>query len=770
MKKLKKNILRLLAEPGYQPLEKVGISQALGHPAADRRKVREALSELEREGAIARIRKNYYILPAAADLVTGTILAFPGGNAKLIETEGGAGDFFISAVNLGTAMHGDRVLARHIHEGREEPFRKGGGGGRDAKEARVVRVLEVANKTVVGTVAATKGFQYVIPDDPRFAHDVYLRQPAKPLRAPAREGDKVVVRLDPWESRHVNPEGEVVEVLGTARDPGVDLLSLMRRYHLPEGFPEAVLKEAEAIPAVVPVADFAGREDLREQPVLTIDPDDAKDYDDAIHVERKGSGWLLTVHIADVAHYVKRGSALDKDARQRGNSTYLCGRVVPMLPERLSNGVCSLKAGVERLAFSAFLEFNAQGVLRSSRFARSVIRSMARLTYRQAYAILEGKTAGRKDLPRVPEGSLCYTDARVQERVLLAWEFAQLLRQKRFAGGSLDLDFPEVKVWLDEEGRPERLEKIENDPSHQLIEECMLAANEAVAAALKKAKVPTVYRIHEVPDPDRLREFREKALRYGCRTGDLTNRDEVRRLLAAIRGQPEEYLLKVEFLKSLKRATYAVAPLGHYGLSKANYTHFTSPIRRYADLLVHRALAGEPAGKAGELAEAATHISSTERSSAEAEKDSVQRKKIEYFERQLRAREPEKFRATVIDVRSHGLVVELPDVLFTGMIHVSRLPDDFYTFDSVRLEFRGRRGKNTFGLGAVVQVKVCRVDPFKKQVDFEPVGEVERVEKRGTRPKGAEASSRRGEQAGRSKKRAPNVAARRPKKKERRFD
>lgn len=765
MKKLKKSILRLLAQPDYQPLEKVGISRALDHPSADRRKVREALAELEQEGAVARIRKNFYILPATADLITGRILAFPGGNAKLIETEGGAGDFFVSAVNLGTAMHGDRVLARYIHEGREEPARKGGLGAQGTREARVVRILEVANKTVVGTVAATKGFYYVIPDDPRLPHDVYLRNPEKPLPAPPREGDKVVVLLDPWESRHVNPEGEVIEVLGAARDSGVDLLSLMRRYNLPEAFPEAVLKEAEAIPAVVPAADCAAREDLRSQPVVTIDPDDAKDYDDAIHVERKGSGWLLSVHIADVAHYVKRGSALDKDARQRGNSTYLCGRVVPMLPERLSNGVCSLKAGVDRLAFSAFLEFNAQGVLRSSRFARTVIRSVARLTYRQAFAILENKTSGRKDLPQVPEGSWCYTDPRVQERVRMAWEFAQLLRQKRFAAGSLDLDFPEVKVWLDPEGRPERLEKIENDPSHQLIEECMLMANEAVAAALKKAKIPVVYRVHEVPDPDRLREFRDKAQRYGCRAGDLTNRNEVQRLLAAIRGQPEEYLLKLEFLKSLKRATYGVTPLGHYGLAKANYAHFTSPIRRYADLLVHRALAGESAGKAGELAEAAMHISRTERTSAEAEKDSVQRKKIEYFERQLRARDPDKFRATVIDVRSHGLVVELPDILFTGMIHVSRLSDDFYTFDAGRLQFRGRKSKNTFGLGAVLQVKVCRVDPFKKQVDFEPAGEVQRLQKHQPRGKGSQAAAGKEVQKQRSKNRAPNVASRRSRKK-----
>jgi ribonuclease R len=708
-------ILKLLARPDYQPLEKVGISKALGIEAGQRRHLRDALAKLEREGRIARIRKNYFVLPVSANLVTGTILAFSSGNAKLIQTDTQQ-ELFLTPENLGTAMHGDRVVARLVHEGRMQP-REGA-----SLEGRVVRILEVANPTIVGTVAATKGFLYVIPDDPRLCHDIYIRKSQSAHHKLVKEGEKVVVRLDPWESRHVSPEGEVIEVLGGSREPGVDLLSLMRRYNLPERFPEEVQAQAETISEVVRPEDYVHREDFREQPVITIDPDDAKDYDDAIHVERRGTGWRLNVHIADVAHYVGRGSALDKEARSRGNSTYLAGRVIPMLPERLSNGVCSLKPGVERLAFSAIIEFNADGQPRSARFARTVIRSIARLTYKQAFAILGGETQLRADLPTVPEGSRCYTDPFVQEQVRVAWEFAQILRKKRFEAGSLDLDFPEVKVWLDTEGRPERLEKIENDPSHQLVEECMLAANEAVAATLKRAKTPAVYRVHEVPDPDKLQEFREKALRYGCRVGDLTQRREVQKLLRIIRGKPEEYLLKLEFLKSLKRAAYGVVPLGHYGLAKVNYTHFTSPIRRYADLLVHRALAGESAGRAGELGETAAHISSTERQSAEAEKESVQRKKLEFFERQLRAQHPEVFAAVIIDVRSHGLVVELPDVLFTGMIHVSRLPDDFYTFDATRLQFRGKRGRNVFELGERLEVKVCRVDVFKKQVDFQLSG------------------------------------------------
>jgi ribonuclease R len=761
---IEQELLRLMAKPGYQPLDKVGISRQFNLPPADRRKLRDLLDALEQAGTIARIRKSFYVLPSTADLVTGTVLAFPGGNAKIINTEGGAGDVFVAAPNLGTAMHGDRVVARIMHEGREQPR----GGPSRGPEARVIRILSLANPTVVGTVAATKGFLYVIPDDPRIPQDIYLRKGEIALARQPQEGDKVVVRLDPWESRHVNPVGEVEELLGKAHEPGVDLLSIVRKYNLPVEFPEDVLAEADAIPEVVPPSEWRGREDLREQPVVTIDPDDAKDFDDAIYVERRRNGWHLAVHIADVAHYVRRGTALDKESRHRGNSTYLAGRVIPMLPERLSNGVCSLKPGVERLAFSAFIDFTEQGKVREVRFARTVIRSIARLTYKQAFAILEDRVHGREDLPSVPPGSRCYTEPAVQERVRAAWELASLLRQKRFESGSLELDFPEVKVWLDGEGRPVRLEKIENDISHQLVEECMLAANEAVAGAIKRANKPCVYRIHEAPDPDRIGEFREKVLQYGYRTGDLTKRTEVQKLLSLLRGKPDEAYLKVEFLKSLKRATYDIKPIGHYGLSKANYTHFTSPIRRYADLLVHRALAGESAGPAGDLSAAAVHISATERVSADAEKDSVQRKKLEYFERQLRARPPETFAATVMDVRSYGLVVELPDVLFTGLIHVSQLPEDFYIFDSAQLVFRGKSTKKRYQVGTTLRVRVSRVDVHKRQVDFVPVSdgaapEGARTTRTSRTPRGTQRKPERQKEAPKgTQKRAPK---RRPKRK-----
>jgi ribonuclease R len=520
-------------------------------------------------------------------------------------------------------------------------------------------------------------------------------------------GDKVVVQLEQWESRHVNPEGEIVEVLGPSNAPGVDMLSIIRKFHLPTEFPAAVVAEAEGIPEIVEPAMWQGREDLREHFIVTIDPDDARDFDDAINVERlPGGGWNLGVHIADVASYVTPGSQLDREALKRGNSVYLPDRVIPMLPERLSNGVCSLKPNVDRLTHSVFIQFNKDGRTRSARFAKTVIRSARRLTYREAYAILQ----------KAPHDEL-------SERLHVAWELASLLRRKRFEHGSLDLDFPEVKVRLDAEGKPVQLERIENDESHQLIEEFMLAANEAVARELKNALIPTIYRVHENPDPDKLAEYRELVLSYDYKAGDLTNRPELQRLLASFRGKPEEQALKIGLLKSLKRARYATQPLGHYGLAKVNYTHFTSPIRRYADLVVHRTLAERTQPRktrsdVGQLSSAAEHISATERVAADAEIESVKLKKLEFFQRQLEAQDPQIFRASVIDVKNFGLLIELPDVLLTGLIHISSLKDDFYTFHPAQRRLSGRQSRRRFSVGDQLSVYVARVDIFKRQVDF----------------------------------------------------
>lgn len=702
---LKQEILRIVSAPKYRPLDKVELGKLLGRKSGVRMNLNETLRELERAGEIARIRKNRYVLPSEADLVTGTLNVHQAGYAFLSnENKPGEQDLFIAAENTGTAMHGDRVVARIT---RDQSYSRARSGTARA-EGRVIRILQRAHDTIVGTLQQSRNFFYVVPDDPRIVHNVYVQVPSSAdlPRRPER-GDKVVVRLDTWESRHVNPEGEIVEVLGPSSAPGIDMLSIIRKYHLPLEFPSAVSAEAERIPETVQPQMIGDREDLREQFIFTIDPDDARDFDDAINVERiPGGGWKLGVHIADVASYVTPGSALDREALKRGNSVYLVDRVIPMLPERLSNGVCSLRPDVDRLTQSVFIQFSKDGRPRNFRFARTVIRSARRLTYRQAYAILQAP----------PNDQL-------GERLHVAWELASLLRRKRFEHGSLDLDFAEVKVRLDSEGKPIALERIENDESHQLVEEFMLAGNEAVARELKNRLIPTIYRVHEDPDPDKLAEYRELVLSYSYKAGDLTHRAELQRLLASFRGKPEEQALKIGLLKSLKRARYAPQPLGHYGLAKNNYTHFTSPIRRYADLVVHRALADRDHPQrarieVSRIASVAEHISTTERVAAEAEGDSVKMKKLEFFQRQLDAKDPQIFRASVLDVKNFGLVVELRDVLLTGLIHVSSLTDDFYTFSAPQRKLIGRQSRRRFSVGDELRVYVARVDVFKRQVDF----------------------------------------------------
>lgn len=714
---IREQVLALLARKEYRPLDKIEIARKLGLTASERVALRKSLRDLERAGEIARIRKNRYVLPAEADLVTGKLSIHQAGYGFLMPERSGEPDVFIAAENIGTAMHGDRVVARISRDSPDDRIK-----GR--REGRVIRILERAHDTIVGTLQRSPNFYYVVPDDPRFVHDIYVRPVAavSDRRAIAAVGDKVVVRLDAWESRHVNPEGEIIEVLGPVTAPGIDMLSIIRKYHLPAEFPKDVLDQAERISEQVDAGQLEEREDLRKEFIVTIDPDDARDFDDAIQVEKSKSDWRLGVHIADVAAYVEPGSALDREARRRGNSVYLPDRVIPMLPERLSNGVCSLKPGVDRLTHSVFIHFDKRGVLRSARFARSVIRSAHRLTYKEAYAIL---TAPPRD--------------HLGEQLHLAWELAALMRRKRFEHGALDLDFPEVKVWVDKQGEPIRLERVENDESHQLIEEFMLGANEAVARELKKRAIPTIYRVHENPDPEKLAEYREFALSFDYKVGDLTHRAELQRLLAEVRGKPEEQALKVGLLKSLKRARYDPQPLGHYGLAKTNYLHFTSPIRRYADLVVHRALGrdGTPLPSAAsriterrsrsdtpyhmgaaEITSIAEHISTSERNAADAEIDATQMKKLEFFQRQLDQRNPQIFRAAIVDVRNYGLMVELPDALLTGLVHVSSLTDDFYVFEPARRQLIGRRSRKRFGVGDEVSVFVARVDTFKRQVDF----------------------------------------------------
>ena len=684
-----------------EPLQAAGIARALRMNRDDLPLLDQTLSTLEREGRIVRVRRDHYILPESADLFTGKLQIHAGGSGHVLADQEGGKDLFVSADNLGTALNGDRVVARLIHQPRfhGRPRRDG------RQEGRIIRVVERAGTPVVGTLRKTNNFYHVVADDPRFPRTLYVPSPEG-----AKLGEKVVARLDRWENSQENPEGRIVEVLGDANAPGVDMLSVIHKHGLPREFPAPVSIEAEKFGGAITLRDLEGREDLRDHSIITIDPDTARDFDDAIEVQPTDYGWDVAVHIADVSHYVKPGTDLDKEARKRGNSVYLADRVIPMLPENLSNGLCSLRPDEDRLAFSVFAEINRDGSVRKVRFGRSVIRSSARLTYRQALAMLESKP----------------TDE-VSRRVHAAWDCSSVLRKRRFAAGALDLEMPEVKVWLDDEGHPVKLELVENDISHQLIEELMLLANEQVARHLKRKRQPNIYRIHENPEPDKLDEYRELAASYGVKAGDLSNRAELQKLLDGLKGKPYAGALKIGLLKSLKRARYSPDPIGHFGLSKADYSHFTSPIRRYADLLTHRALGRDLDPKqqgpsSGDLATVSEHLSTTERTAADAEKESVRLKKLEYFGKLAEAAThggvAPSFDAKVIEARNYGLLVELPEAMMTGLVPVSSMDDDFYIFDATRSRLIGKHSRKILKAGDELRVQVARVDPFKQQIDF----------------------------------------------------
>ena len=692
---MEEKILQLLAQKDYVPLSAENLQRHLRVTPDREPEFARALRKLERDGEIALIKASRYVRTSDADLIPGRIRMNRAGKGFLQPDDSSLKEIAIAESATGTALHEDRVLVRR--DVRRKNFRDG-----DQETGTVVRILERKRTQIVGTLAQGRNSLYVIPDDPRMPHDIYV-PPAKDVGRPARVGDKVVVELREWESRHTSPEGEIVEVLGAPDAEGVDMLSVLRQYDLPLHFPKEVLAEARAIGSTVDAKDFAGRVDCRAHQVITIDPDDAKDFDDAICLERiSPEQWRLWVHIADVSHYVKPGTALDAEAEKRGNSTYLVDRVIPMLPEALSNELCSLKPNVDRLTKCVEFLVADDGRVLSSKFYSAVIHSQRRFAYAQVLEILQ----------RAP------TQDPIEKMLHQAHELAQKIRRARFKNGSLELDFPEMKIRLDEQGKILRIEKNENDVSHQLIEEYMLLANEAVATRLMALRTPAIYRIHEEPDARRLQEYRQEVLAHNVQCGNLSHAAEIQKLLHKLGTLPIGPALKIGFLKSLMRARYAVEPLGHYGLAKKKYTHFTSPIRRYADLVVHRALFDKNAAKAGALKSIAEHISVTERNSADAERDSKDVKLYAFLIAQLESGEPIKYPALVTDVRNFGFFVDVPGLAMSGLVPLSLIEDDFYVFDEARRNLVGRRTRRMIRLGDKLTVQVARVDKFKKQVDF----------------------------------------------------
>ncbi len=754
---LDRDVIQYLSDPNYTPERMEQIAAGLSLNKTQTRSLKRVIHRLLDDGVVARVKRDCYVLPSDADLVCG-IIKFRASGSALLWPDARAGEtrpepLTIRSEDTHVALHGDKVLAR-LSEGKrrfESRARRKKEQAPNApperRRARIFRILQRAQTTMTGTLQKSRMFYYVIPDDPRFPQDVLVPPPEQSAFFPKpKEGQKVIVRLHEWKQRHLNPEGEIIEVLGDTHEPMAEFKALLHNYQLSPEFPQEVSEQVLDIPQRVSKKALAGREDCRKLLTFTIDPTDAKDFDDALSVQSTAEGLRVGIHIADVCAYVKAGTPLDREARARGNSTYLVGTVIPMLPHALSNGICSLVEGEDRLTKSVFLTFGKGHQLVQTHFANTVIHSSKRFTYTQALACLKSSDLGEIRATPLPPSHQTGSTGRdlaelsdkelrtLQRAIRKLWRVASQLRKRRMKRGSLELDMPETKIFVDADGHADRIETIAYDESHQLIEEFMLEANEAVARWLTHGKLPYLSRVHDDPDPDKLAELREEMLLAGLPCGDLTNRKEVTRLLRRIKEHPQRELLRVKFLRSLKQACYRAEADGHYGLAKAFYAHFTSPIRRYADLSVHRqfdvllAREGNPTAppkpprpyEKAELEGLAEHISTTEQNSTEAERESQKVKLVEFFERQLNRPKPEAFEAVITDVKNHGMFVELTHSGAFGMVHISTLRDDLYRLDAERTALVGRRHKRRYGVGEKIEVLVDRVDRFKRQIDFRP--------------------------------------------------
>lgn len=753
---VRRALLKLLRAPDYVPMREEALLAVLRLNLDKLKQARKLIRSMVGKGELVHVKKDRLCIPSDADLVNGYIHFRQSGSAFIIpEAESnkkGVEGHPVAAEDTGTAMHGDLVLGRVLERPRRHSFdRHRRNRGRRVEPSgrpslRVIRVIKRARSTIVGTLQKARHTHFVIPDDPRIIQDFLVPPPANSgLQPLPSEGDKVVVQLLEWKQRHLNPEGEIIQVLGRTHEPDAEFKGILHKYALEPKFPAAVEKETHQLPDSVPEEDCDGRLDCRNLFTFTIDPDDAKDFDDALSLEETADGcWRIGIHIADVSAYVKPGSALDKEAQKRGNSTYLVGTVIPMLPHALSNGLCSLVEAQDRLTKSVFITFNEKAGVENIDYARTVIQSNKRLTYAQALAFLKNDNLSEVSQTPLPPKHQTGSTGRalteldkkelqqLQSGVRKLWEIAEKLRKRRFKSGSLDLEMNEIKIYVDPKGYADRIEKQHHDESHQLIEEFMLSANEAVARLMKDQRFPCLYRVHDEPEDEKLQELREAMASYGIRCGNLSRAREMANLLETLKAHPQGHTLKTHVLRSLKQAQYRASPDGHYGLAKNDYTHFTSPIRRYSDLVVHRVLdaylhkSGASSAPEnpdirytqGKLESLGDHLCVTERNSVDAERESVKTKLLEFYERQLQEETQQSFDAAITDVKNHGLYIEIIDSMAFGMIHISTLDDDFYHVDPDGQRVVGRRSGRTYSVGDTVPVQVERVDRFKRQIDF----------------------------------------------------
>lgn len=701
----KKIIIDIINNKNYVPMKGKEIAIMLNIPKSQRDDLREVLDELLDEGSIGISRKGKYIPVEDSNIyITGEFI----GNARgfgFVTVEGEEEDIFIPESYTNGAIHKDMVKVALLNDGKVKEGKR--------REGKIVKIVSHGIEEVVGTFQKSKNFGFVLTDNQKFTKDIFI--PLERSKG-AITGHKVVVKITKYGSDKKNPEGIIKEIIGHINDPGTDILSIVKGYEIPTEFPQAVIKEVEKISDTIDESQVSGRLDLRDQMTITIDGEDAKDLDDAITLTKKDDIFVLGVHIADVSNYVKEGSPLDIEALKRGTSVYLVDRVIPMIPHKLSNGICSLNEGQDRFALSCIMEVNNEGRVIGHRIAETVIKVNRRMTYTNVQKILDRDEEILKEYKDIID--MC-DDMKV---------LADILKHKRTKRGSIDFDFPESKIYLDKKGFPIDILPYDRNEATKIIEDFMLLANETVAEDYFWQEIPFLYRSHENPDPEKMMKLSLfiNNFGYGIKTGndvDGVHPKEVQKLLERIEGSPEEALISRLTLRSMKQAKYTVVSAGHFGLATKYYCHFTSPIRRYPDLQIHRIIKENLRGKISEnrikhydkiLVEVAELTSKTERRADDAERDTEKLKKMQYMSKRI----GEVYEGVISGITNYGMYVELPNTV-EGMIHVSTLKDDYYFYDEERYEMIGKDKGNIYKLGQKLKIKVTSTDKINRTIDFE---------------------------------------------------
>ncbi|BDR74558.1 exoribonuclease II [Clostridium tetani] len=699
--KIQETLIEFMKEQAYKPMNLKELAKVFNIKGDEIEDFKKVLDYMEKDGLVVKTRTEYYGVPERMGLIVGKIQGHQRGYAFLIP-EDDIQDVFIPASGLNGAMNGDKVVVKTFKEVRE---------GKKS-EGEVIRILNRANKTIIGTFEDSKNFGFVVPDEKRIYQDIYI---PKGNVAGAHSGDIVIAEITKWPEKRRSPEGKIVEILGKKGEKGIDILTIIKKYNLPEEFPQKVQSYLDGVPNEINEEEYKNRLDLRDIKIITIDGEDAKDLDDAISIEKLPNGnFYLGVHIADVSHYVKEKNPLDKEALKRGTSVYLVDRVIPMLPKELSNGICSLNPKVDRLTLSCFMEIDKTGKVIAHKVAESVINSSERMTYTDVNKILKDN-----DQELIKKYDYLMENFKSME------ELCKVLYKKRINRGAIDFDFEECKIILDEDGKPVDIKPYEREIANRMIEEFMLVCNETIAEYMFWSNIPFVYRIHEEPDLEKLQHFNEFVynLGYTIKYSKEVHPKSLQQVVEKVRGKKEEAVINTLLLRSLKQAKYSPECIGHFGLAARYYCHFTSPIRRYPDLIIHRIIKeyikngiSEKRVKKleGEVSSASIQSSEMERLAEEAEREVDDLKKAEYMNERI----GEVYNGIISSVTAFGLFVELPNTV-EGLIHISTLLDDYYVYDERGLRLVGEKTKKMYRLGDEVKIKVEKVDLDSYEIYFE---------------------------------------------------